>query len=489
VRGRPLRLLTPLRGGERTALAAAAVFSLAAPAASARHVKEEGPVAAFGVDGLISGLETTTLINQLLQIEAAPQTLLKSKQTEANALVTALQALNTKVAALGEAATKAAKADSWQAAKATSSHAGVTASVTGSSTQAGSITFTVEQVAASQVSTTAVVPLDGTVTTGDPITITRGTETVTVEPTSGSLQDVAAAINAADAGVRATIVRGTAADGTPGYRLQLTGTETGATAGAFDVTGLDGVQTVRPPKDAVIVLGETGDRITQSSNTFEDLVLGVDVTVTAGAVGESVSLTLDRDTEALTKLASGLVEALGAVLSDISTRTATTTTTDSSGHTVVRGGVFSGDSTIRSLQQALMSAASNPVDGSSPSVAGISIDRYGTFSFDEEAFAEALAADPEKVQSIVAGLAQRVADVADDTSDSYEGTLTKKIQGRQDEVKDLGEQIAAWDLRLAQRREGLQRTYSQLEVTLSNLQAQSSWLAGQLASLSASSAG
>jgi len=443
-------------------------------------------VAAFGVDGLVSGLDTTTLINQLMQIEAAPQTLLKSKQTETSALVTALQALNTKVASLGEAATKAAKAESWQAAKATSSHEGVTASVTGSSTQAGTISFTVDQVATSQISTTRVVALDGTITTGDPITITRGGETVTVEPASGSLQDVAAAINAADAGVRATVVRGTAADGTSGYRLQLTGTETGATAGAFEVAGLEGVTIARPSQDVEITLS-TGDTITQASNTFEDLVLGVDVTVTAGAVGESVTLTLDRDTEALTKLTSGLVEALGAVLSDISTRTATTTTTDSSGNTVVTGGVFSGDSTIRSLQQALMSAGSNPVDGSSPSVAGISIDRYGTFSFDEEAFTKALAADPEKVQSIVAGLAQRVADVADAASDAHEGTLTTKIQGRQDEVKDLGEQIAAWDLRLAQRREGLQRTYSQLEVTLSNLQSQSSWLSSQLASLSTSS--
>ncbi|MFP3715022.1 flagellar filament capping protein FliD [Puerhibacterium sp. TATVAM-FAB25] len=446
-------------------------------------------MAAFGVDGLVSGLQTTTLINQLMQIEAAPQTLLKSKQTQASALVTALQALNTKVAALGEAATKAAKADSWQAARATSSHEGVTASVTGSSTQAGSISFTVERVATAQVSTTAAVPLSDTIATGDPITITRGTETVTVEPASGSLQDVAAAINAADAGVRASVVRGPSADdGTATYRLQLTGTETGATAGAFEVTGLEGVTTVRQAQDAEITLSN-GDTITQASNTFEDLVLGVDVTVTAAAVGQDVSLTLERDTEALTKLASGLVEALGAVLSDISTRTATTTTTDSSGNTVVKGGVFSGDSTIRSLQQALMSAASNPVDGSSPSVAGISIDRYGTFSFDEKVFTEALAADPEKVQSIVAGLAQRVADVADDVSDAYEGTLTLKIQGRQDEVKDLGEQIAAWDLRLEQRREGLQRTYSALEVTLSNLQAQSSWLASQLSSLSASSAG
>ena len=78
-------------------------------------------------------------------------------------------------------------------------------------------------------------------------------------------------------------------------------------------------------------------------------------------------------------------------------------------------------------------------------------------------------------------------EVATGASDKYEGTITLKIQSQEGMVKDLGEQIASWDLRLASRREGLQKTYAALEVTLSNLQSQSSWLSSQLASLSTSS--
>jgi flagellar hook-associated protein 2 len=77
----------------------------------------------------------------------------------------------------------------------------------------------------------------------------------------------------------------------------------------------------------------------------------------------------------------------------------------------------------------------------------------------------------------------RIGEVATGASDKYEGTLTLKIQSQEGMVKSLGDQIASWDLRLASRREGLQKTYAALEVSLSNLQSQSSWLSSQIASL------
>ena len=80
------------------------------------------------IAGLVSGLDTTSLITQLMQIESAPQTLLKTKQTNTSNLVAALQSLNTKVASLGDAAKTAAAATSWQSLKASSSASSVTAS-------------------------------------------------------------------------------------------------------------------------------------------------------------------------------------------------------------------------------------------------------------------------------------------------------------------------------------------------------------------------
>jgi len=63
----------------------------------------------MAIDGLISGLQTTDLINSLMQAEAIPQTLLKNKVTDSTNFISAMQALNSKVAALADSAAKLAK--------------------------------------------------------------------------------------------------------------------------------------------------------------------------------------------------------------------------------------------------------------------------------------------------------------------------------------------------------------------------------------------
>ena len=61
-------------------------------------------MASMGIDGIVSGLDTTALINSLMQAEAMPQTLLKSKVTTAGTFISALQSLNTRISSFGDAA-------------------------------------------------------------------------------------------------------------------------------------------------------------------------------------------------------------------------------------------------------------------------------------------------------------------------------------------------------------------------------------------------
>jgi len=473
-------------------------------------------VATLGIDGLVSGLDTTTLINQLMQVEAGPQTLLKTKQSSTKSFVSALQSLNVKVASLAESAAKVAKPESWQAWKATSSSTNVTASAS-STAQPGTVSFTVDSVAKAQVSVSNATLDNGTLVPQIPpaVTVRGGDGTlVTVEPTSGSLQDIAKAINdAADAGIKATVVRVSGGDN-PTYRLQFTGTTTG-TDGSFEVYAgdtaavvaadaakdggdggaalaalrLDGTS-VTAATDAQISLwkGTSAEQVfTQSSNTFSGLMTGVDVTVSTVTAADEppTTVTVTQDTDALKTLGSGLVNSLNLVLSEIASRTAVTTTTNSDGTTSVTGGPFTGDGAVRGIQQQVTEAASYPVDGISPSVAGVTLTKDGTFAFDEAAFTKAFAEDPTKVQTVLVGLAERVADVATSASDKYEGSLTLKIQGQEGLVKDMGTRIEDWGRRLALRKETLQRTYAALEVTMSNLTSQSSWLAGQIETLNA----
>ncbi|MGW6132491.1 flagellar filament capping protein FliD [Cellulomonas sp. NPDC055163] len=453
-------------------------------------------MASMGIDGMISGLNTTDLINQLMQAEAIPQSLLKNKQTSTTTFVTALQTLNTKVASLAEAATTATKPASWQAYKATSSATSVTATTT-SAALPSEISFRVDSLASNQVSLLDVAD-PAAVFAGTPPTFTikqkDGTAT-TITPASGKIEDVVKAINdSSAAGVKAVAVK-VGSD----YRLQLSGTGTGANE-AFDVyAGAAADITDASPKVALGNLKTASDAqvtlwpqntdlkktVSSTSNTFSDVLDGVSFTVSAlpKADDAPVTLTVARDDAAIKKLASGLVGALGVVLSEVTSRTATTTKTGDDGRVVVSGGLFSGDSAVRGLNQQLLTAASYPVDGTSPTEVGLVVGRDGTFTFDDAKFTAAMAADPAKVQKVVAGLAQRVADVATRASDKVDGSLTLKITSQQGMVKDLGDQIANWDIRLASRRAGLQTTYSALEVSLSGLKSQSSWLASQLASL------
>lgn len=453
-------------------------------------------MAGMGIDGLFSGLNTTDLINKLMQVEAMPQTMLKAKVATTQTFVSTLQGLNTRIASLGDAAKTAVKAESWQAATGKSSTETVKVTA-GAGAQPSSISFTVDQLATAQRSVSGPVSsladlFGGTVP--EQVTISSGpsgSPTQTTVDLTGvtDLSELAARLSATGTGVTATVVKMSATES----RLQVVGTGSGADA-AFDLFAGQptdpgfGTTAVLSRSTAAVAATDAqitvfGSPITSKTNTFDGVLEGVAFTVSAKEA-EPVTLTVSRDDAALAKLASSLVGTMGVVLNEIAARTRSTTTTTDDGRTVVTGGVLSGDSATRNIQQTLTSALSYPVDGLSPSEVGIDLDRYGVFTFDEEKFTAAMAKDPALVQKVVTGLAERVAAETKAISDPIDGTLTTKITNQESFSKNLGEQILDWDRRLANRRSGLQRIYASLEVTLSGLQAQSSWLAGQVGSLS-----
>jgi len=460
-------------------------------------------MASFGIDGLVSGLDTTTLINGLMAAEAVPQTILKNKATANQALVTALQGLNTKVAELATLAATTAGTDSLASFTATSSSKAVTATTTATALP-GSIDFRVGATAQAASGVTAAM----TAWPSSPATLTftsAAGKAVEVTSASSSLDDLVRAVNSSEAGVKAVkVASGKDASGAPTYRLQLTSATTGS-AGAFtvhqgtaaevaagtapDLLAAPGAAVVAAARDASVTLwaGTAAEQVvTSSTNTFSDLLPGVSVTVTA-ASADPVTLTVARDGAASSKVASDLVSGLNGILTLIASKTSTTTSTNASGATTVTSGTFTGSSTTRDVVQKLTTAMSAPVGGASPSSIGISITKTGSFEFDEAKFSAALAADPAKVQATLSELSGRVAAAATSSSDKRDGSLTKIITGQQSVVKDLTDQIANWDDRLASRRTQLQKTYTALEVALSSLTAQQSWLTSQISSLSKSS--
>lgn len=79
------------------------------------------------VGGLVSGLETKTIISQLMILEAQPQTRLEVALSAKQANLTSLQTLNASIAVLATKATSASRPAFWSPTQVTSSVAGVTA--------------------------------------------------------------------------------------------------------------------------------------------------------------------------------------------------------------------------------------------------------------------------------------------------------------------------------------------------------------------------
>src|SRR5687768_2094177 len=106
----------------------------------------------MSVDGLVSGMDTTSIITQLLQAEANPQVLLKQKLSAAQIEASAYRTVNTAFAAV-RAAAESLTASSLSAARKVSISGGapttgtaspsVTASAASTAVDGSSITFTV----------------------------------------------------------------------------------------------------------------------------------------------------------------------------------------------------------------------------------------------------------------------------------------------------------------------------------------------------------
>ena len=457
----------------------------------------------MAVDGLISGLQTSDLISKMMDIERAPQQLLQQQQSLLQSAISAFQSLNTKFTSLASAA-KAITGDSlmqntsWKAVTATSSDTTRVAVSAQPGAAAASLTFTVNQLAsaATTFSSGTTAATTDVVTNAPSLTMTKNGVTTTIALTTGTLDDVVKSVNAANAGVTATAVQVS-----PGaYKLQLTSSTTGADDGKgitltkgggaspFNTSSL-GSLTVNAGNDAQIYVGPAGSgyTISRPSNTISDLIPGATLTLLKADPTANTTVTLAADPNAAADAVSKMVDAVNSIFGQIKLDASYNQTTK-------KGGAFTGDPLTRTLQQQLASAATNGVTGNalgSPGLAGVSINRDGTLTFDKQKFLDAYAKDPASVQAVLGagttaspGVAGRLAAIAKSATDIGTGSLTLAISNRQSQVSALGTQISAWDDRLALKQKTLQSQFTAMETALGNMKSQSNWLAGQIASLS-----
>lgn len=427
--------------------------------------------------GISSGLDTASIISALMEVEAQPQTTLKNRVSTEQTKVSALQQINTALSSLAESAKSFATGSTWTQLSATSTSSAVT--VTASSSAAkGTFEVAVGQLAQAAHTTLSAATLAGATGTLT-ITGTDGTALATVDAGS-SLADIAAAINAGStgSGLQAQLIK----DAVGGPVLLLSAVSTGA-ASNFTLSA-DGIGPITTTNgiDAQITVG--GVAVSSPTNTFDDLMPGIDVTLAPGtAPGTTASITIAADGASRATAMSAFIGQINSVLTEISDTTAYGTIT--AGEAATGGGPLPGDATLRAVANQLVETIF-PTGNGDLSQYGLSVDRYGQLTFDSAAFTAAYEADPGAVQAAFAGeggFAERVQAVAEAASDAYDGSISQYITSENDQIARYNDQIAEWDDRLAAKQASLEQIYTALETTLSKLTSQQSWLTSALESL------
>lgn len=221
------------------------------------------------------------------------------------------------------------------------------------------------------------------------------------------MADLVSAINndSNNPGVNATLVRSNGQT-----YFMLSSTETGvANSVNVSVSGtgqtwfedaFTNLNEISAPQDAVIWLGAqgTGLQLTNSSNTFEGVINGVDLTVTkAQTSGEApLSLSVGADQEGTKEQMNKIIEAYNSLMKTIDSYT-------SIGGEDSQRGVLASDPTIRSIESQLKTLVRGEFEGMRLSDLGIEISRDGTMKIDADKFEEAQTTNTAALESFFNG--------------------------------------------------------------------------------------
>ncbi len=312
------------------------------------------------------------------------------------------------------------------------------------------------------------------------ITIVEADDTTTVN-------QLAAALNAPGGAVRAQVID--TGDGTAtSFRLVITSRQTGVDqAPDIDLGDLalfsGGLTTLREAADATVSLGDGGLTITRPTNTIGDLFDGLVMDLVGVSDGEDVEVVVSPDVDSRVESVAAVVDGVTEVLAQLSTYASYDVEAE-------EGGPLVGSFTARSVSSEISRALASVVSSGSfvlLSQIGISIQRDGTYSLDEATLRDALTTDPDGVRQVLVGDDavddDGVLDVVSTTLGSLLGAggrVPTAIVAAEENIDALDALIENQEVRLASVAERYQRQFAALESLISQLQSQSTYLAGVL---------
>jgi flagellar hook-associated protein 2 len=435
------------------------------------------------LDSILESLEESKTTSLLDPITAQEESV-EAEITAYGTLTSALTTLQTAVEALSDASL-------YESLTTTLSGSGVTAATT-SEAEAGTYTLQVTQLAQAQTLTADGVADKTTALGTGTLTIQVGTDDaidITLDSSNNTLEGIRDAINDADAGVTASIVN----DGTDTpYRLVLTSDNTGTdsemtvtytgTDSSDDATTLFGNLTeTATAQNAELTLN--GISITSQSNTVEEALQGV--TLSLSATGSSQTLTIAQDTDSILDAITTFVDAYNSYVSTVDTLTAYDADADTAGELL-------GDSTTRRISTQLSTDLYSAIEGGTYSYLsqlGISLEVDGTLTIDEDTLTAALEDDADAVSAFFIGtddstgfITQMSSDL-DNYLDEDDGLIVAKTDSLATKLEELEERYEEKQALIDSEMARWTDEFTQLDTLISSLTSTADYLTTQFDAL------
>ena len=460
--------------------------------------------------GVGSGLDVKGMVSQLMTVEQRPMTLLASKEASYQSKLSSLGSVQGSLSALQTTAQSLKTAGS--AAYSTSVSDSTVLSATADSTAAsGNYALQVTKLAQVQKLVSAAPGLADTSSTvglgsATSITITLGTTsgtpvdgqyasagfvadpartpvTLSIDSSNNTLAGIRDAINAANAGVTASIIN----DGSSApYRLALTSNNSGAASSMqLTVSGEAAVKSLVgfDPTEASQSLSETqtarnaqltvdGVSVSSASNSVAGAIQGVTLNLTKETTS-AVTVAVQRSSSQLSAALSSLVSAYNSANKAMAGASA-------------KGAVLQGNSTVLGIQRqvrALLGGVQS-VSGSYTTLSqlGISFQKDGSLALDASKLNLALSADVVSASALALALGSAVKTFADGLL-GFSGPIPTATAGINRSITDIGTQRVKLQSRLDATQVRYQKQFRALDTLMSGMNTTATFLTQQLGNL------
>ena len=436
--------------------------------------------AQFQASGLASGLNTSSIIDQLILADSAPLNRLKQLQSDyqvqistLGTMVTQLQALNTTAASLSKNGVVTIQPSGTYA----------DFSTTGSAKALGGYDITVSKMAqeAKMRSQSFTSAQDATVIPAGNLQFSiDGTDSVVIDTTGKTLADIAEAINQGVSQVTASVVSTDS-----GYYLNVARKSTGfatTSDAALSVVSDPGLNltTQQSAQNAQITVD--GLTVTRPTNAISDVIPGVTLNLngTSGVTNHVV----------FAANSSGTETALNTFVDAYNTLTATLHSQLVMDPTVSYGQTIVDHETTSSIQRAMQSMLSSTVvaGGGVRTLTdlGLELQRDGTLSVNTITLNKSIAANPGAVNAIFStsstGIAAIIKKLSDAQTNKSTGALVSQENSLQSSISDMTDRETQMQSNLDAERTRLTAQFTAMEQLVSGFTNAGSYLT-QIANL------